>query len=59
MLVKSGFLDLRRSRGMARLPATWNDKSSFLRAMGGAYELWPAHCITPRNALHGPTASRY
>ena len=22
-------------------------------------ELWPAHCITPRNLAHGPTASRY
>jgi hypothetical protein len=22
-------------------------------------ELCPAHCITPRNAVHGPTASRY
>src|SRR5437867_11385091 len=22
-------------------------------------ELWPAHCSTPRYALHGPTASRY
>ena len=21
--------------------------------------LWPAHCITPRNRTHGPTASRY
>ena len=24
-----------------------------------AAALWPAHCITPRNLLHGPTASRY
>lgn len=23
------------------------------------YELCPAHCITPMNAVHGPTASRY
>jgi hypothetical protein len=22
-------------------------------------ELWPAHCMTPRNLVHGPTASRY
>jgi len=35
MLVKSGFPDSRPPR-MARLPATWNDKSSFLRAVAGA-----------------------
>jgi hypothetical protein len=22
-------------------------------------ELWPVHCMTPKYALHGPTASRY
>jgi hypothetical protein len=58
MIEQSGFVDSHPPR-MARLRPTRNEKSSFLRAMGGAYELWPAHCITPRNALHGPTASRY
>jgi len=63
--------DWRRFDGEGFEPVPWQGQTGFYEYMSraghganrdqrpGRLSRWPAHCSTPRYALHGPTASRY